>query len=109
PGGGPSGFSFEASLTIDAGSRPSSRATNSTGLPGSYTGCVATAGRAISCNFMLRGNARTSPPRQGMSPADQPQGCTLHPAQVRLGTSPIRAIVLPGPVLPDSASGLKHP
>ena len=32
---GPSGFSFEASLMISSGRRPSSRATSSMGLPGS--------------------------------------------------------------------------
>jgi hypothetical protein len=34
-GDGPKGFSFEASLMILPGSRPSSRARSSTGLPGS--------------------------------------------------------------------------
>ena len=34
-GEGPKGFSFEASLTMVAGSSPSSRATSSIGLPGS--------------------------------------------------------------------------
>ena len=35
-GSGPRGFSFDASLTIVAGSRPNSRASSSIGLPGMY-------------------------------------------------------------------------
>ncbi|OPZ80990.1 MAG: hypothetical protein BWY76_03177 [bacterium ADurb.Bin429] len=33
-GDGPSGFSFDAIFTMDAGSNPSSRATSSIGFPG---------------------------------------------------------------------------
>jgi hypothetical protein len=44
----PSGFSFEASLMIVLISKPSSRATSSIGLPGSYTGWLRTEERARS-------------------------------------------------------------
>src|SRR6478609_4602134 len=57
-GEGPKGFSFEASLMMPAGSRPSSRATVSIGLPGSYTGCVRMPGLASSAKVMARNDAR---------------------------------------------------
>src|ERR1035438_1280102 len=52
---GPSGFSFDASLMMPAGSRPSSRATSSMGRPGWYTGRWFNAGLMGSGVVILQG------------------------------------------------------
>src|SRR5664279_6479780 len=70
---GPRGFSFDASLTMVAGSRFSSRARSSIGLPGTYGARRATYSRATGASWVI-GDLGNSIERRRVRPQQLEKG-----------------------------------